>query len=69
MSTQLYTVKMNETMRNEDCSYNIDKNGQSHLEMVDTHTPLSEHEKQQLAPVASRGPEVHEKVHVNHFTL
>jgi hypothetical protein len=56
-------------MRNEDRSYDIDKNGQTHLEMVSTQTPPSEQEKQQLAPVASRGPEVHEKVRVDHFTL
>jgi hypothetical protein len=51
-------------MRSGDHSYDVDKNGQNHLEMVTTRTPPSEPEKQQLAPVASRGPEVHEKVSV-----
>jgi hypothetical protein len=55
---------MHETMRSGDHSYEVDKNGQSQLEMVATRTPPSEPEKQQLAPITSRAPEVHEKVSV-----
>jgi hypothetical protein len=38
---------------------------------VATRTPPGEPEKQQLAPVMSRGPEVHEKVSANalHFSF
>jgi len=53
---------MHETMRSGDHSYEVDKNGQSQLEMVATRTPPSEPEKQQLAPITSRAPEVHEKM-------
>jgi len=55
---------MHETMRSGDHSYEVDKNGQSQLEMVATRTPPSEPEKQRLAPITSRAPEVHEKVSV-----
>ncbi|KAI4961667.1 hypothetical protein J4E86_000696 [Alternaria arbusti] len=53
---------MHETMRSGDHSYEVDKNGQSQLEMVATRTPPSEPEKQRLAPITSRAPEVHEKM-------
>ena len=56
---------MQEAARSENRSHDFDKNEQSHLEMVATRTPPSEPEKQQLAPVMSRGPEVHEKVSAN----
>lgn len=49
-------------MRSGDHSYEVDKNGQSQLEMVATRTPPSEPEKQRLAPITSRAPEVHEKM-------
>ncbi|KNG48914.1 trichothecene efflux pump [Stemphylium lycopersici] len=39
----------------------------NHLEMVSTHTPPSEPEKQQLAPATSRGPVVHEKMNAKLF--
>ncbi|KAH8640398.1 hypothetical protein IG631_03339 [Alternaria alternata] len=53
---------MQEATRSASPSHDFDKHGQDHLEMVATRTPPGEPEKQQLAPVMSRGPEVHEKI-------
>jgi hypothetical protein len=62
---------MQEATRSASPSHDFDKHGQDHLEMVATRTPPGEPEKQQLAPVMSRGPEVHEKVSANalHFSF
>jgi len=44
-------------------SFDLEKDNVNHIERMQTNTPPSEVEKgQPLAPVATRGPEVHEKV-------
>ncbi|CAN9104344.1 unnamed protein product [Alternaria alternata] len=58
---------MQEATRSASPSHDFDKHGQDHLEMVATRTPPGEPEKQQLAPVMSRGPEVHEKMNAKLF--
>lgn len=49
-------------------SHDAEKNQVAHLESVASRTPPSEVEKGQLAPVVSRGPEVHEKVRWSKFS-
>ncbi|CAO2655044.1 Nn.00g117770.m01.CDS01 [Neocucurbitaria sp. VM-36] len=49
-------------------SQDVEKDEVQHLERLKSHTPPSEVEKgQQLAPVISRGPEVHEKMNARLF--
>ena len=67
MFSQLYTINrmQDATHPPRRHSHEMEKKGNdvAHLEKVNTHTPPSEMEKgQPLAPVASRGPVVHEKV-------
>jgi hypothetical protein len=60
---------MHDTLRSASHSNEMEKKGNdvTHLEKVNTHSPPSELEKgQQLVPIASRGPEVHEKVQYLH---
>jgi hypothetical protein len=57
--------KMLDTLRSSRQSHEVDMkaNDVTHLEKTTTRTPPSEMEKgNRLVPVASRGPEVHEKV-------
>lgn len=56
---------MHDTLRSTRQSQDVDRKDKdvAHLEQVTTRTPPSEMEKgQPLKPIASRGPEVHEKV-------